>query len=78
MIRVHHSLFSYDAKTRTLSAEISQLPFEQMPNTFEVEGKKGIAVFKWFKTDTDGSGEDTYGWHYQNLTHKLKLLIIND
>jgi len=41
--------------------------------------KTGASVtFTFTKADKDGSGEDTYGWNYENKEKGLHLLIIND
>ena len=34
--------------------------------------------FEHYRTDTDGTGEDIYGWNYIDKKTGMKLLIIND
>lgn len=70
----------YDPQTKTFSAEVSELPKRiRIGNSITVANPKTKAwrEFKLYKTDMDGSGEDTYGWRYRS-DDGLELLIIND
>lgn len=73
--------------TKTFSVEISEI--EQICDSnynmshnntvivVDVDTKKEL-LFIYVSTDKDGSGEDVYGWNYENKKSNCKLLIIND
>jgi len=79
------NLFLYSKKTQTFSAEIAEL---HSANVNYMAGQKQIILknpktgiemtFDWYKTDKDGSNEDTYGWRYKNKEGNISVLIIND
>lgn len=78
-------LFLYSKKTQTFSAEIAELHsgnVNYMPGQKQIKlknPKTGIEMdFYWYKTDKDGSNEDTYGWRYKNKEGNISVLIIND
>ena len=76
--------FSFNKQTNTFTTEISDLPRSLNYRAGEktivlINPKTGNHVtFIWYKTDMDGSNEDTYGWRYQSVDGKLFVLIIND
>ena len=92
MKRLSSKLFTYDSKTRTFSAEVSQLK----DNVSVVSDRQFVLVsaktskemdFRLSKIDKDGSNEDTYGWHFKQTEYSkevyphlkdLTVLIIND
>jgi hypothetical protein len=70
----------YNKEDRTLSVEISDLPddFETKHELVVYNPKTGnTKLFKHYKNDTDGSGEDVYGYRYKS-SEGIELLIIND
>lgn len=71
--RVH-----YNKITRRFSAELSEFPIAITQTIILRNPKTGTEVrFFLDHKDTDGSGEDIYGWHY-NSEEGYKLLIVND
>ena len=72
---------SYNKETKTFSEEISCLPnFGGLPKRINILNPKTNVskIFIFTHKDTDGSGEDTYGWWFLNVETGVKLLIIND
>lgn len=79
------NLFLFSKKSNTFSAEIAELHSANAPYK---PGQKQITLknpktniqmsFDWYKTDMDGSNEDTYGWRYKNKEGNIFVLIIND
>ena len=69
----------YDKETNTLSGEVSDLPPFDIKDTLVVLSPKTGATkaFNHYKTDMDGTQEDTYGWRYRS-DDGIELLIIND
>ena len=77
--------FRYQGKNRTFVAEIAEL---HSADADYVPGQKIITLknfktgiemkFDWYKTDKDGSNEDTYGWRYVNKEKNIFVLIVND
>jgi hypothetical protein len=89
--------FTWQPKYKTFSAYVSDLPRTQEPFTIDpvtkkpsliIIGKSKIAVkYELYKTDKDGSGEDTYGWNFRPTAQSVKespgckgteVLLIND
>jgi len=72
---------NWNKDSRTFSAEISELrnvsPGAKEINVVNKDTNKTVK-FTFVSTDKDGSGEDTYGWNYENKEMDLKLLVIND
>ena len=75
-------LFQWNKDTKTFTAEIAELQGKLHGGEKQItinNPKTGKSVvFDFVKADMDGSGEDTYGWRYENKKDGLKLLIIND
>ena len=87
MIVIKTDHLDYNPKTKTFCEEISTLEsFYKMkisnptPNSiFVLNPSTGNSkLFVYEGKDTDGSGEDIYGWRYINKETGLKLLLIND
>lgn len=77
--------FTFLKKSNCFSAEISELQSKRIPytpaqKTITLKNPKtgNQMTFNWYKTDMDGSGEDTYGWRYKDNTGTVKVLIVND
>ena len=70
----------YNKDTRTFSAEISDLShLKIVQNIFIHNPKTGVSKkYDFRKMDRDSSGEDIYGWWYENKETETKLLLIND
>lgn len=71
--------FSYDKNTKTFTIEMSDIDDKiDIGKTVTLRSPTGIrSAFTYYKSDKDGSGEDTYGFRYKNK-NGIELLIIND
>jgi hypothetical protein len=78
--------FNWHKDTRTLTTELSSIPAHgdfkgtfSVPNfiTIDNPNTKQSRVFRYLKTDKDQEG-DIQAWHYENISHGLKLTIWND
>lgn len=73
----------YNKETKTFSVEASSKNIRAgvvppaIVYLLSMKSNKYMKFFR-FKTDTDGSGEDIYGWWYKDEYENFKLLIIND
>lgn len=76
-VTVSTDKFTYDAKSKTFVAEISEAR-ENFGYGFYLRSEKtGVKkLFHHYKSDTDG--EDIYGWWYYTPGERYKVLIIND
>ncbi len=74
------NLFNWHKETRTLTAEVSNLPLpSKMPFHILIENPQTqqSRVFRKENIDRDEEG-DIVAWQYVNLSHGLKLTIWND
>lgn len=78
--------FNWHKETRTLTTDLSSIPVHgdfkgtfSVPNfiTIDNPNTKQSRVFRYLKTDKDEEG-DIQAWHYENISHGLKLTIWND
>lgn len=70
---------SYNKIDQTFSAELSTIDAVATQTVTIHNPKTGNkVVFTQFKKDMDSTGEDTYGYWYESLDKKFKLLLIND
>lgn len=85
-IKLDLKYFHWHKETRTLIAELSTLEFVifialhgEMPDYITVNNPntKQSRVFRYLKVEKDDEFE-TKAWHYENLSHALKLTIWND
>lgn len=79
-VRFELKLFSWHKDTRTLAAHISDLDIPgNLPSYLTIDNPdtKQSRVFRYLKTDKDEEG-DIQAWHYENISHGLKLTIWND
>ena len=90
-IDISHPMIHFAKEDNTFSAELSDIEKTRFEITnlcyraapIWVKNPKTGNVVKMtrFKVDTDGSGEDTYGWWYRGTGVKgrsFKFLFIND
>ena len=89
-INLTHRGIGYDPSDRTFAAELSSIEETRFSITELCHRRRPLTVFnprtgvavemKWFKTDKDGSDEDTYGWWYRGVHNGIeyKFLFIND
>lgn len=73
-------LFHWHKDTRTLTAELSDLPIRgRLPFYITVcnPDTGQSRVFRQEKVDTNEEGEVT-SWKYLNLSHSIKMTIWND
>ena len=90
IVDITHPAIGYDKEDTTFSAELSDIETVRFSITdlcyrgapiWAINPKTGVQVkMTRFKVDTDGSGEDTYGWWYHG-SHEgkhIKFLFIND
>lgn len=74
--------FSYDGKTRTFTAEASELqilPGISIGSFYIRSAKTGdTRLFLLSETQRDASGEDILAFHYVSPGQGLKAIIFND
>jgi hypothetical protein len=70
---------TYNKKTKTFSCYASECISGGIAESYSVTNPKTkeSRLFNQTHVDTDGSGEDVYGWNYKTQCG-IKLLIIND
>jgi len=84
-LRTDLKYFNWHKDTRTLTTELSNLPGRNewgafsVPNFITIDNPdtKQSRVFRYLKTDKDNEG-DIQAWHYENISHSIKLTIWND
>jgi len=90
IVDITHPAIGYNKEDTTFSAELSDIETVRFSITdlchrgapiWARNPKTGVQVkMTRFKVDTDGIGEDTYGWWYKG-SHEgklIKFLFIND
>lgn len=73
--------FSWHKDTRTLTAFLSDLNLPgQLPFHITVENQKTgqHRVFRYVGTEKDERENELKAYHYENLSHGLKMTIWND
>ncbi len=73
-------LFNWHKDTRTLTADASTLNLVgELPRHIVIENPdtKQSRVFRFLNEAKDREG-DVQAWHYENISHGLKLTIWND
>lgn len=69
----------FNKRTRTFIMDISEVDAVASEYIILRNTKtQKTCTFQKTGADTDGSGEDIYGWRYRSLNGELKLLLIND
>ena len=78
-LKLNLDLFNWHKDTRTITAEASTIGRLSWPFYITVFNEKTqqSRVFRYLSTDTNSDG-DIEAWHYENLSHSLKLTIWND
>jgi hypothetical protein len=74
-------LFNWHKETRTLTAFISDLNIPgQLPFHITIDNPttKESRVFRYVRTEKDPRENELKAYHYENLSHGLKLTIWND
>ena len=77
-IKLELSLFNWHKDSRTLTAEISDLPIKSLPLYLTISNPKTKQerVFRYNKTDKKDN--EIQAWRYENISHNIKLTIWND
>lgn len=82
-LKLDLKLFFWRKETRTIVAQISDIKMlsnvSKMPFYIVVFNNDTAQsrVFRYLKTQTDQE-DDIEAWHYENISHSLKMTIIND
>lgn len=88
-VNIEHEAVSYTKETRTFSVELSSLGDRNVEQACTRRApilvsnpETGVSrIMHWQKNDTDGSGEDIYGYNYEGKGtdgKPFKFLFIND
>lgn len=70
--------FLFDSKSRTLTAEASDLRLNEMPQTIEVRSSHTGKVASFRFVETVYAGEDVGYWYYRAPEQVVHLKIWND
>ncbi len=79
IVSISSKLLTYDAKTKTLSAEHSSLGSPHLGGSVSVRsatsGTVEVFVFERHVKDRE---RELLAWEYRNAKHGIKLVIFND